>query len=682
MKINAWHRPCCAVAAVLLLAGSCIAGGPLPGSFDSGGFFIGCNYWAKHAGMYMWSDWRPQLVERELAELEKHGVTVLRVFPLWSEFQPLTGDCHGGGSYRSYRFQDNKPLPNWAGVDDEMVRRFAWFCDCADRHGMRLIVGLVTGWMSGRQFVPSVFEEKDVLTHPDAVMWQTRFVKYFVKALKEKKSIVAWDLGNECECLGGKKTSELYNWMDHVSMAIRSVDGSRPVVSGMDGLSPSDSSQAPIRLNGELMDVLCTHPYSHYVEGGGMEPFNTMRDGLMPTAQTLLWGDIGGRPCFIEEIGNLGASCNSDSRTAAGVRTILFSAWANDLKGLLWWCNADHESLEFPPYAITPYERELGLLRNDYSPKPVMLEMRDFQKFRENLPFERLPARKTDVVIVVPEKSDSGGRNDGWLSAFGAYLLCRQAGIDPRFASAEGPLPESPFYIMCSASSLLSYTYPAQKRIFEKAKQGATVLVLHSSLSHLTHMREVTGLEVDYCTKSPCHREFTVSRHPEGKMTCDDTWTCRLTAHEAEVLGAAADGEPIFTRFRYGNGIVLLVNSPIDRATVERRDALTGPCIMPYYLIFREAMFIAGVKRTVEKGDCPYVGITEHPCGNDRTIVIAINFEPRRMVCPVRINDGELGCVWRGSVKKESMDLDANEAAAFEVIGRRKQKQMKETTDE
>ena len=91
--------------------------------FEDGGFFIGCNYWAKNAGMYMWSQWRPDVIERELSELSRNGVTVMRVFPLWSDFQPLTGDCGEGGAYRSFRFRDNRPLPNWAGVDDDMIAR-------------------------------------------------------------------------------------------------------------------------------------------------------------------------------------------------------------------------------------------------------------------------------------------------------------------------------------------------------------------------------------------------------------------------------------------------------------------------------------------------------------------------------------------------------------------------------
>ena len=34
------------------------------GIFTQGEFFIGCNYWAKNAGMYMWSQWRPDEIGR------------------------------------------------------------------------------------------------------------------------------------------------------------------------------------------------------------------------------------------------------------------------------------------------------------------------------------------------------------------------------------------------------------------------------------------------------------------------------------------------------------------------------------------------------------------------------------------------------------------------------------------
>ncbi len=627
--------------------------------FEEGGFFVGCNYWAKNAGMYMWSRWRPDVVERELAELSKNGVQVMRVFPLWSDFQPLTGDCYAGGSYRSF-LQSNGPLQNWAGVDEEMMRRFRAFCDIARKNNIRLIVGIVTGWMSGRQFVPPVFEEKNVLSDPAAIMWATRFVKYFVSEMKDHPAIAAWDYGNECNCMGAGSTAPFYNWMDHIGMAIRLSDPTRPVVSGMHGLSTCERAAVPIRLNAEISDILCTHPYAMFVDGCGKEALNSMRAEIHPTAESLLYRDIGGKPCFVEEVGNLGTSFVSDERSAAFVRCLMFSAWANDLKGCLWWCNSDQEVLDFPPYTLMANERELGLLRQDYTPKPVMLEMQAFQKFRATLPFGKLPARRTDAVIVVPEKSA------GWIPGFGAYMLARQAGFDPVFAGAEHELPDARFYVVCSSESDQSYTYPAQRRFFEKAKAGATVLVIYCGDSRFTQLREQAGVKVDYCTRVGCERTFTLASHPDRPINCQDRQTCRLLPGEAEVLGKTGDGEPAFTRFSYGKGTVLVCNSPIDRAAVGRTDALTGTRLQPYYLVFREAMKIAGVRRVAEKGDCPYVGITEHPAADGSTIVVAVNFEPRAVECPVALR-GALGRVWRGDVRKDRIVLPPNEAAVFEV---------------
>ena len=71
-------------------------------------------------------------------------------------------------------------------------------------------------------------------------------------------------------------------------------------------------------------------------------------------------------------------------------------------------------------------------------------------------------------------------------------------------------------------------------------------------------------------------------------------------------------------------------------------------------------------KGRVTKGDCPWVGITEHPATDGSTVVIAINFEPRAIACPISV-DGTLGTVWRGDVTDGCIKLAPNEAAVFEV---------------
>ena len=628
--------------------------------FDSGGFFIGCNYWAQHAGMYMWSRWDQSVVERDVAALSRNGVRVMRVFPLWSDFQPLTHVNTWNNDHETI-LQADRPLQNQAGVDEEMMRRFRTFCDIAEKNDVRLIVGLVTGWMSGRMFVPPAFSSCNVLTDAEALMWETRFVRYFVGKMKDHRAITAWDLGNECNCMGRATAAEFYNWMNAIASTIRLSDPSRPIVSGLHGMSTVANAKAPIRNVAELTDVLTTHPYSFYVAGCAVDPLGTLRPTLHPSAESLLYEHLGGKPCFIEEIGSIGTSCNSERRTADAMRSTLFCAWANDLKGFLWWCNADQEELHFPPYDWTAYERELGMLRPDLSPKPVMVEMRRFDEFRKSLPFARLPPRRTDCVIVVPE------RTDGWECGFGAYLLAVQAGFSPVFAGAEHDLPESGMYIVCSAEDVESYTYTAQRRIFAKAKAGASVLLLYGSKSRFARLAEQTGLAADYGTKAPVMRRFPVPGRPDDILVCKDEWTCRLAEKGCEVLSRTDSGEPAFTVFENGKGKIMVCNSPIDRETIRRTDTCTGEKLMPYYKIFAAARQIAGIHSAVEKTDCPYIVLTGHPVGDGREIVVAVNCEPRGIECRIKV-DGRLDTVWRGDVAVDRIMLSANEAAVFEVV--------------
>src|SRR5512133_281912 len=143
----------------------------MPFSLTSpGSFVVGCNYWASHAGTQMWADWQPDVVEADLKQLAEGGLQALRVFPLWPDFQPLTLLRGGGGAPREYRLlgpQGEQPLPDnetgQAGMSEEALGRFQVFADLAHKHGLKLIVGLLTGWMSGRLFVPPALEGLNVL---------------------------------------------------------------------------------------------------------------------------------------------------------------------------------------------------------------------------------------------------------------------------------------------------------------------------------------------------------------------------------------------------------------------------------------------------------------------------------------------------------------------------------------
>ena len=233
--------------------------------FRPGEFFVGCNYWGSKAGVRMWraQDWSEKEIEKDLAALSAIGVEVMRVFPTWSEFQPIVRNMVGNGTpHECLEEATDRPVYDPLWLDPGAMARFRFFCDTAKRNNIKLMVSLVTGWMSGRLFFPRAFEGKDLLTDPDALMWQGRFVRGFVRAMRHHPAIVAWDLGNECNNLG-KATSpqQAWNWLNTVSSAIRMEDSSRPVVSGMHGQSSSMYDVWNLQIQGELLDVLTPHPY-------------------------------------------------------------------------------------------------------------------------------------------------------------------------------------------------------------------------------------------------------------------------------------------------------------------------------------------------------------------------------------------------------------------------------------
>ena len=193
----------------------------------SGKFLIGCNYWGSHAGTHTWRDWRPEVIADDLRLLEEAGVQVIRVFPLWPDFQPLTQLYQCMGEPVEMRFGEqllpDDELGN-AGMSLSAMEHFRFLCDEAEKRHIQVLVGIVTGWMSGRWFVPVPFETKNVLTDPVVLQWELRFVKTFVRYFKDHPAIKGWDLGNECNCLARLNSpQQAYVWTSLIVDAIRSV---------------------------------------------------------------------------------------------------------------------------------------------------------------------------------------------------------------------------------------------------------------------------------------------------------------------------------------------------------------------------------------------------------------------------------------------------------------------------
>ena len=260
-------------------------------------FMIGCNYWDSVHGTDMWRDYDHDIVEDDLRALSENGIKYMRVFPNWRDFQPVRKlyACHG--AFGDYVDRYEKPIGEGDGVAPDMMAHFADFLDLAEKYNIGLIVSVVTGWMSGRLFVPPVLEGKNIITDPEANMWMVKFIRRFVNEFKNRDIIKYWDLGNECNCLGNAANHfEAYRWTTLVANTIRMCDPTRKIMSGMHSLGDKPDSVWSLQDQSNLTDVMTTHPYPSPTIGANVEPLNVMRTTIAPTAQTVEYASVSGKP--------------------------------------------------------------------------------------------------------------------------------------------------------------------------------------------------------------------------------------------------------------------------------------------------------------------------------------------------------------------------------------------------
>lgn len=604
----------------------------------------------------MWSDWRPEGIAEDLRQLAGAGLQVLRIFPLWPDFQPLHLLRGGEGAPVELRLGED-PLPDHpigqAGCSETALARFAEFLDLAQQNGLKLVVGLITGWMSGRLFVPPAFEGLNVLTDPFAIQWEVRLVRCLVETFQHHPAILAWDLGNECNVMGHvQHPQDAWLWTYTITSAIRRADSSRPIVSGMHSLLPSASAPWRMQDQGELTDLLTTHPYPVFTPHCDQDPVDTLRTLLHSSAESRFYADIGGKPCLAEEIGTLGPILASEGRAAAFIRSCLFSLWAHDCHGLFWWCAYDQLHLEQAPYDWAACERELGLFRSDRSPKPVAHELRHFRRWLDGLPLNELPPRLCDAVCILSEGQDA------WGAAYSSFILAKQAGFDLEFQYSDQPLKPASLYLLPSLSGMSSLSRRAWLGLLTAVEQGAILYVSHNDCL-LSPFNQPFGLEVQSRQRRSAPAQIIFAGEEDGLKVAAPL-RLNLECLRATTLAAEPDGNPIFTTAPYGRGRVFFLGAPLETALANTPAAFHDPTVSSAWRIYQQLAAAIVSERVAHKAS-PLVGLTEHKLANGQRLLVAINYSPEAQPAEIHLEPGwRVAAAWYGEYQASRQSISIN----------------------
>lgn len=629
--------------------------------FEKGTFFIGCNYWASHAGTNMWSDWNEKTVESDLKKLSENNVKLLRVFPLWSDFQPITKLLGGNAEFvavsHNEKFLNADNEEEAAGVSAVMIDRFARFCRLAEKYNFKLLVALLNGWMSGRDFIPPALIGHNLYKDSFALKWEIKFVRYFVKRFKNEKSIVMWEAGNECNCMDKADSKETaWVWTSTITSTIKSEDPDRPISSGMHGMY---SGAFDFESQRDNCDYLTVHPYMAFtpycISDGIISPKAIMH----ASSELTYYSDLSGKPCFVEEIGTLCDMMGSEENVARFVRAGLFDAWASGGLSYIWWCAFDQTNLSHAPYEWCDVERELGMFRSDGSAKPLVEEINKFAEILGKLPFSELPEKKREAVCLV---------NPTDLKAvFGCYHLSKRAGFDIKFADIGKPVKKSKAYIIPGNANFGFLKKSVYDSLVKNVEEGACLFISLNN-SAIGGFEKLVGCKSDGRLNSGC-KEITYNG-VEFKTYCPTFLKLKPTT--AEVLAKDADGNPVFVKNKLGKGYVFFFNGAIEYGVSDENMILSskndiGECL--YKTLATAAKITSNFNRKT-----PTLTVNEYELDKNSTLVIAINYTDETVKETIDLNGQILDKVFYGNCLDSGglIDICVNGADAAVFVIKRK----------
>jgi endo-1,4-beta-mannosidase len=358
-------------------------------------FILGVNYWPRKKAMYWWSDFDAGEVQEEFSLIRELGLTVVRIFLLWEDFQPESDQ-----------------------ISKICMQKLEKVCDIAESQNLKLDVTFFTGHMSGPSWAPGWMLQGEKSNYIRQVVSDGKIVdsgylnpfddeimltaqklqlREIVRLLKEHPAIWCWNLGNEPD-LFAWPASDLVGekWASELIDTIHEIDPVHPVTCGLHIASLLYNNGLRIDQIFAKADFAVMHSYPMYMLALARDPLDTE---FVPFTCALT-NALSGKPVLMEEFGGCTAPPGKRSFywewTGYGQETQQFMASEDDLAayyaavlprlvdvgviGVMPWCFADyHPSLwDRPPLVESRHERFFGLVRPDGSLKPHAKVISDF----------------------------------------------------------------------------------------------------------------------------------------------------------------------------------------------------------------------------------------------------------------------------------------------------------------
>ena len=592
-------------------------------------FWIGSNYWPAHAGIEMWQNWQPDLIEAELRVMHDLGFNVCRTFL----YMPLF-------------------MPTALRVETEYIQRMLTFLELCEDAEMGTILSFFVGHMSGEDWDTTWRQDKNFYTDITLRRVQKTYVQTIVNSCQNNSTVKGWILSNEIPNYESRGTaSEVTNWARDIINSIREIDSVRPVSIGDGCWSPETSRRLEnfrLRDLAPLQDFVGLH---FYPRSGN--PWHQAFTAAFRIRMAAFWN----KPVIIEEFGH-STSTAAEHNQAHYYRSVLYSSLINGAEGALNWCFSDFQLINTRPYNHHPHELRFGIRTCDHRIKAAGEEMRQFATLARKLTEEGWQRMQSaELGLIIPSgyytryPYDWDNDFSHWYSLYlDIFSHLRRSNLNPRplFEPAieldrDGAVshivdldPEQTPLLMLPRLKRISAPFWEQIKTY--VTEGGTI---YASFAHDTWVhdwQEFFDLQTDLRFGEPCYPESKDLRLTAemdwGIVKSGTSWRlplpnddlevafCPVLQTTGEILWRDSARRPVLVRTQVGKGMAYFSTYPLEYLAFRDNTAAFTPLLRALY---RSLWLVHGVPTIFTlTGDDLECGLWKHPA-SERIISLVLN---------------------------------------------------------
>jgi len=520
-------------------------------SFDNGGrlldrfgkpvHMVGINYVASYICTNFWEDWRPEVIEKDLADIADLGFSAVRIPMHWGFMEPEEGKY-------------NKDFEAKFKVFVEMCRKYQlyimpWF-----------LVGVATRdydvpFRNGRPFFTG-----------EMVYIAENHLKHFIEPYKDEEQILFWDICDEPEYYSRFASTEqlpyhrqnVARWVKCMYDAIKSVDQNHLVTLGF-GVLSTENFGTDVRDMAEILDLMVITCYPFWPDEG----LDTCRKNYSLSYHVKM--NKRNTPVFTCEAPGYSSVLYSEEIIRRYFKTGIYSNLLNGSTGVLPWVYNDFDQSIWYDCPLESYlaETSFGIVTVDGRLKPSGQELRDFAAFSKKTDLGKYRPKKAQVAVVVPEGYYPDSKNSSKL-VFTAFVMAKGASVDVDLVWSCEDLSQYKMLILPSISGIPASHWEKIRRFVENGG------ILYYAFQHTggcsSCFSDLFGVEIITQEKDYGYTNLAVKKD-WGCWSEKDTITLtnakrnsilRAKAETAEVLFEMEDGNPALLKNAYGKGVTYL----------------------------------------------------------------------------------------------------------------------------